>query len=163
MLKREKFNSGTPTKLIATEIFKNLRYDINAKYDDIGMTYKIFASASKAVVSGVPLYICTRHSQNNSTGTAENETIPSGQIEEYLTTFRKRTQYLTEKFPEKADLWLYTELSYALSMYDRSKDNNTRCMTRKLLKDNAAAFVNTKMFYTEQDRRLLRKWKEVFL
>ncbi len=163
MLRREKFNSGTPTKLIAAEIFENLRYDMNAKYDDIGMTYKIFASASKAVVSGVPLYICTRHSQNNSAGTAENETIPPGQIEEYLTTFRKRTQYLTEKFPEKADFWLYTELSYALSMYDRSKDNHTRCMTRKLLKDNAAAFVNTKMFYTEQDRRLLRKWKEVFL
>lgn len=159
MLRREKFNSGTPTKLIATEIFKNLRYDINAKYDDIGMTYKIFASASKAVVSGVPLYICTRHSQNNSTGTAENETIPSGQIEEYLTTFRKRTQYLTEKFPEKADFWLYTELSYALSMYDKTENRQLRGNLREILADNIQNLRNTKRFHSQRDINLLLKYE----
>jgi len=84
MLNREKFNSGTPTKLIASGIFEGFRYDCTEKYDDIHMTYKLFASSSKVVVSGVPLYICTRHQQNNSAGTVQNETIPQGQIEEYL-------------------------------------------------------------------------------
>lgn len=161
LLKRERFNAGTPTKLIAAKLYNGLRYGTGKKYDDIEMTYKIFSAASTAVVSGVPLYICTRHAQNNSVGTAQNEAIPPGQVEEYLDAFRERTAWLTERFPDRADFWLYTELSYALSMYDKTDIPALREKLGVLLREHAAAFRDTGVFHTPRDAELLKKYRGV--
>lgn len=158
MLRREKFNSGTPTKLFSSKIFSGLRYDCNGKYDDICITYKLFSLAEKTVVTGVPLYTFTRHQNNNSVGTAQNEAIPVGQIEEYLTAFRKRTVWLTERFPDKADFWLYTELSYVLSMYDKTEDRALRAKLAALLKRNREAFCGAERFYTMRDNMLIKRY-----
>ena len=156
MLKREKFNVGTPTKLIARTLFAHLRYDCSHKYDDIRMTYKIIAQSQKTVVSGVPLYICTRHSNNNSSGIAQGEVIPPGQIDEYLKAFWERTLWLTEKFPDKADYWLYTELSYVLSMYEKTSDEMIQEKLKKILRDNETAFLKARRFYTHRDNLLIQ-------
>lgn len=158
MLKREKLNAGTPTKLIYRHLFDGLRYDSLAKYDDIRMTYKLLARAKKVVVSGKPLYICTRHDHNNSTGTTQGETVQLGQVEEYLAAFRERTIWLTECFPDKADFWLYTELSYALSMYDKTEDRELRVKLEALLKHNMEAFCRAERFYTSRDKMLIKRY-----
>ncbi len=163
MLKREKFNVGTPAKLIARNLFDQLWYDCFNKYDDIWMTYKIISRSQKTVVSGIPLYMCTRHSNNNSSGTAQGETIPSGQIEEYLSAFRERTLWLTERFPDKADYWLYTELSYALSMYEKTYDNEIKDMLKKYVIHNIDNFKLANRFHTERDQMLLQKYKKEFV
>ena len=163
MLKREKFNSANPTKLIAARVFGNLRYREAGKYDDIELIYKVFASAKKTVVSGVPLYSFVRHADNNSVGTAKNETIPTRQVEAYLSAFAERTRWLTGRFPQSADFWLYTELSYALSMYDKVDDSALKTRLRELLRHNAAAFATSKQFYTVRDTLLTEKYGgEVF-
>lgn len=87
LLKREKFNSANPTKLISSQIFKLTRYDESGKYDDIKTAYRQFAHARTVAVSGVPLYTFVRHERNNSAGTTVGEAIPPGQIEEYLAAF----------------------------------------------------------------------------
>lgn len=159
LLKREKFNAGTPTKLIAAKLYNGLRYGTGKNYDDIEMTYKIFSAASTAVISGVPLYICTRHARNNSVGTAQNEAIPVGQVEEYLDAFRERTIWLTERFPDRADFWLYTELSYTLSMYDKADIPALREELGILLRENAAVFRDMGAFHTPRDAELLKKYE----
>lgn len=158
LLKREKFNSANPTKLIASEIFKLIRYDEVSKYDDIKTVYRQFAHARGVVVSGVPLYTFVRHERNNSSGTTDGEAIPAGQIEEYLAAFRERTRWLTERFPDKADYWLYTELSYALSMYDKIKDGMTRERLKELLVSHEKLFRRAKEYYTHRDCMLLQKY-----
>lgn len=163
MLKREKFNSGTPTKLIAKKIFSDLRYSCNSKYDDIEMTYKLLAQAEKVTVSGVPLYICTRHDKNNSAGTVRGEAVPTGQIEAYLTAFRERTQWLTERFPDKADFWLYTELSYALSMYENTKEIKIREQLSNVLRHHQTAWLASEQFYTDRDKDLTKLGREASL
>lgn len=158
MLKREKLNAGTPTKLIDRRLFDDLRYDSLAKYDDIRMTYKLLAHAKKVVVSGRPLYICTRHDYNNSAGTTQGEAVQAGQIEEYLAAFRERTVWLTELFPDKAIFWLYTELSYALSMYDKTEDRELRAKLAALLKRNTEAFRGAEHYYTMRDKMLIKRY-----
>lgn len=158
MLKREKLNAGTPTKLIGRHLFDGLRYDSLAKYDDIRMTYKLLARAKKVVVSGKPLYICTRHNHNNSAGTTQGEAVQAGQVEEYLAAFRERTIWLTERFPDKADFWLYTELSYALSMYDKTEDSGLRVRLAAVLKRNSEAFSRAERFYTTRDKMLIKRY-----
>ncbi len=161
LLKREKFNSANPTKLIASRIFRQVHYSDYGQYDDIKTVYRQFAHAHTVVVSGVPLYTFVRHERNNSAGTTQGETIPPGQIEEYLTSFRERTQWLTEQFPERADFWLYAELSYALSMYDLAADKALRTKLEYLLQQNNETFRGSKKFYTKRDKLLLNKYGEV--
>lgn len=160
MLKRERFNSANPTKLVSADIFRRFRYSESGKYDDIRVIYKLFASAGKVSVSGVPLYTFVRHTDNNSTGTTAGETIPAGQVEEYLDAFRERTAWLTERFPDRADFWLYTELSYALSMYDQTRGQAVRKCLGALLSENAAAFRSASPFYSKRDRMLLGKYRK---
>lgn len=158
MLKREKLNAGTPTKLISRHLFDGLRYDSLAKYDDIRMTYKLLARAKKVVVSGRPLYICTRHDHNNSAGTTQGEAVQASQVEEYLTAFRERTIWLTERFPDKADFWLYAELSYVLSMYDKVTDRELRVRLAALLERSSEAFSRVERFYTMRDKMLIKEY-----
>lgn len=158
LLKREKFNSANPTKLIASRIFEQVRYIESGKYDDIKTVYQQFAHAHTVAVSGVPLYTFVRHERNNSAGTAAGEAIPAGQVEEYLVAFRERTRWLTERFPNKADYWLYAELSYALSMYDRTADEIVQKRLATLLHSNQQAFRRSAEYYTQRDRLLLQKY-----
>lgn len=159
LLKREKFNSANPTKLIASQIFRKVRYSESGKYDDIKTVYRQFAYANTIAVSGVPLYTFVRHEHNNSAGTTAGETIPAGQVEEYLAAFRERTCWLTEKFPDKANYWLYTELSYALSMYDKTEDEQIRETLKTLLDRYIEAFLAAKKFYTRRDRLLIEQYR----
>lgn len=158
MLQRERFNAGMPTKLIASRLFQGLRYDHSSKYDDIRMTYRVLSRASSVTVAGVPLYTCIRHRHNNSTGTTGNEVIPLGQVEEYLDAFRERTVWLSKRFPDKAEFWLYTELSYALSMYDKTREEPIRAELGRLLIKNSQAFLSFRIYFTERDKSLVKKY-----
>lgn len=160
LLKREKFNSANPTKLVSSRIFHSLRYLETGKYDDIRTIYKLFAYAEKVAVSGLPLYTFMRHDRNNSAGTTQGEAIPPGQILEYLDAFQERTEWLTARFLDKADYWLYTELSYALSMYDKTSDENMKIRLGDLLRTNWERFLTSEASYTERDKMLLKKYGE---
>lgn len=163
LLKREKFNSANPTKLTASRVFGQIRYDETGKYDDIKTVYRQFACARTVVVSGVPLYTFVRHERNNSSGTADGEAIPKGQVEEYLAAFRERTQWLAERFPGKADYWLYTELSYALSMYDKVSEPFLRKRLGKYVGSHLEEMLLNESFFSPRDNELIRKYKEVLL
>lgn len=163
MLKRQKFNVATPGKLYSMRLYQNIRYSETAKYDDITVTYRLMAQAKRVVVSGNPFYIFTRHAQNTSRGVVAGEPIPPDQIATYLAAFAERTQWLSERFPDKADYWRYTELSYALSMYDRTTNEATRRMLKALLCRYEENLLAAGIYYTERDKMLIKKYRhEIF-
>ncbi len=156
MLKREKFNCASPGKLYSCHAFEGLRYSVTDECEDIGLTYKILAQSNMVVADGIPLYIFSRHGGNNSCGTVPGEYITARQIEIHMVAFAGRTRWLTERFPDKADYWLYTELSYALSMYDKTDNMAMRGKLKDLINRHKEALLSAERYYTQRDISLIK-------
>lgn len=124
LLKRVKYNAALPTKMLRRSLFTNLKFDEAVPYDDIVFTYKILAECNKVIFNGESKYTFMRHSTNNSAFTTNDSLITPYQLDIYFNAFRERTLYLTNKFPDMADYWLYTELSYMISMVNKISINN---------------------------------------
>ena len=161
MLKRDQYNSATPTKLFAKNIFEHHRFSETAKYDDIELTYRLFATADRVAVSGVPQYTFVRHAANNSQGTTVGEQVNTEQIKIYLDVFQKRTRWLSEKFPKNVQYWLYTELSYILSMYEKSSDHELKEELIRKMRENADAWSSMERYYSDRDQTLTKQFEEV--
>lgn len=149
LLKREKFNAALPTKLIKRDLFQRLLLDENTKYDDISYTYKILADCQSVVYHPDAYYIFVRHDKNNSIFTTNDLLLTSEQLEIYFSSFRERTVYLSEKFPDMAHYYRYTEWSYLISMVNKivSHDlvhcNKQLEFAKMVLGENLAEFSNS--------------------
>jgi glycosyltransferase involved in cell wall biosynthesis len=143
LLWRKYYNNQFITKLISAKLFENIRFSLTAKYDDIELMTPVLSSARKVVFGGKPKYIIYRHENNNSMWTQNHKLLDLQTLDEYLSVYRVRTDFLIKKFPEKTDLWQYFEWSFMLSMVDKvTKHNLTECFERKedlaaILKKNA--------------------------
>lgn len=128
LLRREYYSSGFPTKLIKREVFEGICFPENVKYEDIYVCYKCFANANKVAVKGEPKYYCYRHVGNNSDFTTNDTLLKKDQLQAYLRAFSERTQYLSEKIPQEAPYYRYTEWSYMISMCHKLlATNNLEC------------------------------------
>ena len=124
LLKRKKCNAAMPTKLVKRELFDEVRFLPEGKYDDIRATYKYFACANKVVAHGVPKYCFWRHPGNNSAFTTNDLLLTPEQLDEYFDAFRERTKFLSTKLPKIADYAQYSEWSYMISMCNKISKNN---------------------------------------
>ena len=124
LLKRKRCNAAMPTKLVKQELFDEIRFRPEGKYDDIRATYKYFASANRVAAHGVPKYCFWRHSGNNSAFTTNDLLLTPEQLDEYFDAFRERTEYLSKKLPKIADYAQYSEWSYMISMCNKISRNN---------------------------------------
>ena len=124
LLKRKKCNAAMPTKLVKRELFDEVRFLPEGKYDDIRATYKYFACANKVVSHGVPKYCFWRHPGNNSAFTTNDLLLTPEQLDEYFDAFRERTKFLSTKLPKIADYAQYSEWSYMISMCNKISKNN---------------------------------------
>ena len=128
LLKRKKCNAAMPTKLVKRELFDEVRFLPEGKYDDIRATYKYFAIANKVAAHGVPKYCFWRHPGNNSAFTTNDLLLTPEQLDEYFDAFRERTEFLSTKLPKIADYAQYSEWSYMISMCNKiSRNNLTSC------------------------------------
>jgi glycosyltransferase involved in cell wall biosynthesis len=118
LLKREKYNVAPPTKLFRKSLFNGIRFKENVQVDDIHVIYKVFANAATIAAKGEPLYRFTKHS-GNMTSFIHNDSLSPVILEEYLSAFRERTEYLSKKVPEIAPRVKYSELSYMISMCNK--------------------------------------------
>ena len=66
LLKRKKYSAGMPAKLFKRNLFDEIRFATNRRFEDIHTTYKYFAEAKKVVAYGIPKYRILRHDGNNS-------------------------------------------------------------------------------------------------
>lgn len=163
LLKRKKCNAAMPTKLVRRELFTNIRFRPEGKYDDIRATYKYFAEAKKVVALGIPKYCFWRHPGNNSAFTTNDLLLTPEQLDEYFDAFRERTEYLSAKLPKIADYAQYSEWSYMISMCNKiSKNNLTHCseqlaFVKKELSEHYDEFYDSP-YIEEFEKEFMRKY-----
>lgn len=116
---RKKYNMAFPTKLFRRELAETLRFPEDGKYDDISLMYRLLAEAKTVAYHGLPKYTFYRHEGNNSAWTTNHELLTPETLEEYLTAYRARTEWLSEKFPGRAAAFRYFEWSFMISMVEK--------------------------------------------
>lgn len=165
LLKRKKCNAAMPTKLVKRELFDEIRFLPEGKYDDIRATYKYFASAKRVAAHGVPKYCFWRHPGNNSAFTTNDLLLTPEQLDEYFDAFRERTEFLSAKLPKIADYAQYSEWSYMISMCNKiSKNNLVSCQkqlefVKKELTEHYVEFYESP-YIEEFEREFMRKYIE---
>lgn len=125
---RKHYNSATPTKLFRRQIIDKQRFPLHGKYDDIATTYKLFANSRLTAAHGKGKYYFSRHEGNNSGATTKYQLLDPLQLNEYLSVFRERTEYISRVLPNLASLAQWSEWSYMISMVEKiNRYNLTNC------------------------------------
>lgn len=163
LLKRQKFNAALPTKMLKRKLLQGTFLDEQQKYDDISYTYKILAECNTVVYHPDPYYVFVRHDKNNSNFTTNDLLLTSEQLNTYFSAFRDRTLYLSEKFPDMAHYYRYTEWSYLISMVNKIESNDLKHCTRELEFAKAVLIENLEEFSNSEyllgfEREFLDRW-----
>lgn len=116
---RKKYNMAFPTKLFRRELTEKLRFPEEGAYDDIALMYKLLAGAKRVAYHGLPKYTFYRHESNNSAWTTNHKLLTPETLDEYLTAYRTRTEWLSGLFPGSAPAWRYFEWSFMISMVEK--------------------------------------------
>lgn len=116
---RKKYNMAFPTKLFRRELMETVRFPEDGSYDDIALMYRLLAEAKRVAYHGLPKYTFCRHEGNNSAWTTNHALLTPETLEEYLTAYRTRTEWLSERFPDSAAAFRYFEWSFMLSMVEK--------------------------------------------
>lgn len=116
---RKRYTTGFPMKLFRRDLTEGLRFSETDRYDDIGLIYRLFARAGAVAYHGLPKYHVLRHSGNNSAWTTDHRLLTPETLEEYLTAYRARTEWLGGLFPDRAAAWQYFEWSFMISMVEK--------------------------------------------
>lgn len=116
---RKRYTAGFPMKLFRRTLAEGLRFSETDRYDDIGLIYRLFARAGTVAYHGLPKYHVLRHGGNNSAWTTDHRLLTPETLEEYLTAYRVRTNWLSGLFPDRAATWRYFEWSFMISMVEK--------------------------------------------
>lgn len=116
---REKYSTGFPMKLFRAELFRNMRFSETDQFDDIGLIYRLFTLSRAIAYHGRPKYHVFRHPGNNSAWTTDHSLLTPETLEEYLSAYRARTEWLCERFPGSTPTWQYFEWSFMISMVEK--------------------------------------------
>jgi glycosyltransferase involved in cell wall biosynthesis len=132
LLGRKLLNAATPTKLFSKAILDAYPFSEDVHYEDIFITYKLFASARRVVGYGLPKYCFVRHLTNNSSFTDNKLLLSPEQLEEYFAAYRERTVWLIERFPGMSEVVVYSEWSFLISMYHKIMSGGNECCDSQL-------------------------------
>ncbi|MFT9078097.1 glycosyltransferase family 2 protein [Ethanoligenens sp.] len=116
---RKKYNVAFPAKLFRATLFDGLRFSATSKYDDIELMPRIMARAQRIAYHGLPKYTFERHGGNNSAWTTNHSLLDAATLNEYLSVYRERTEWLIAHFPDNVLAWRYFEWSFMLSMLEK--------------------------------------------
>lgn len=116
---RKKYNAAFPTKLFSRALANQLHFPEKAVYDDIALMYKLLALANKVAYHGLAKYTFYRHPGNTSAWTTHHELLTSETLDEYLQSYRTRTEWLSARFPNSAAAFQYFEWSFMISMVEK--------------------------------------------
>ena len=131
LLWRRRYNMAFPTKLFSQTLFSQISFPEGDKYDDITQMHRLLALANIVVYHGLPKYTFYRHDNNNSAWTTNHELLDAETLDEYLKAYRKRTEWLSELFPNSINDWRYFEWSFMISMVEKIvRLNITSCRSQ---------------------------------
>ena len=162
---RKKYNMAFPTKLFRREAAKDLRFPEDGAYDDIALMYKLLAGANRVAYHGLAKYTFYRHGGNNSAWTTNHKLLTAATLDEYLAAYRRRTKWLSERFPASAASFRYFEWSFMISMVEKIRrlkiagcDRQLSAMEREL-SAHADEFINSPEVQ-DFEREWMRKYVE---
>lgn len=130
---RKKYNVAFPAKMFRKELWDNLRFPEETRFDDIALMYKIMAFADRVAYHGSPKYTFYRHDSNNSAWTTDHSLLDAKTLDEYLDSYRSRTEWLSERFPNSAAAFRYFEWSFMISMVEKINRLELRGCKKQLL------------------------------
>ena len=116
LLNRKFIKTGLPMKLVKKELLDLFRFYDDKVYDDIFVCYKLIALANGVAYTSKPLYNIVRHGCNNSSFTDNFSLLTPLLLDEYIEAFQERLIFLKEIFPDLSAFFLYTNLSWMISM-----------------------------------------------
>jgi len=146
---RKKYNVAFPAKLIKSSLFENMRFPEESCFDDIALMYKLMARAKKVAYHGLPKYTFYRHDSNNSAWTTNHRLLNGKILDEYLDSYRTRTEMLSKQFPNSAEAFRYFEWSFMISMVEKINRLNIADCQKQLehmtnvLKENRGKFLSS--------------------
>lgn len=134
LLWRKWYNVQFPAKLIRRKWMDQFRFPLEGKYDDIALMPQVLAGANKVAYHGLAKYTFERHEGNHSAWTTNHKLLTPETLQEYLDVYHRRTEWLTERFPQSADKWLYFEWSFMISMVEKiERLGLASCETQKVV------------------------------
>lgn len=120
MMERKKFNARPSAKLYRREIIKDIRFPWEAGMScDGAVAYKILEKAGLVVFSGMIKYQYIRHKGMTSSWTKDHSKLTPEIVEQSELMHRERTEWLSKRFPARAEQFLYYELSFDISMVEK--------------------------------------------
>lgn len=119
LMRRKKYNVAFPTKMFSSKLADDLRFPEDGSFDDIALMYKLIAKAERVAYHGLPKYTFYRHDSNNSAWTTNHSLLTPEILDEYLESYRIRTEWLSERFPDSAAAFRYFEWSFMISMVEK--------------------------------------------
>lgn len=159
-LKREKFNTGTQTKLYRRSLYDGIRYVPGKLIDDIHVTYRLLANVNKAVAHGKPTYRFCKHT-SNTTSFLEQDIVWPELLDEYLTMQQERVAYISRNVPEERNHVQYAAWSYMISMVEKIYNGRGTGCEKQLdimkveLLTHAEEFLHAP-WITEREQKLMK-------
>lgn len=116
---RKKYTMGFPAKLIHHSLIEKEAFPNEVRFDDIAVMYKILANSSITAYHGLLKYNVCRHDNNNSAWTTDHSLLNGKILDEYLNSYKARTEILSKQFPGSAKTFRYFEWSFMISMVEK--------------------------------------------
>jgi glycosyltransferase involved in cell wall biosynthesis len=161
-LKREKFHTAPGTKLFRTSLFKDIRFQLGNRIDDIHVIYKLFVAADIVVAQGKPYYRFYKHA-GNETGFLSGDILKPEILEDYIRMQDERVEYISERIPELIGQVRYAKFSYMVSMVERIQNglaincDDLLSQMKDILYDNKQEFLSA-IWLTEREKNLVYKY-----
>ena len=164
LFRRKRYNAAFPTKLFRRDMSDELRFPKDGAFDDIALMYKLLAYANRVVYYGLPKYTFYRHESNNSAWTTNHSLLNAAILDEYLESYRKRTEWLSERFPECAGEFRYFEWSFMISMVEKINRLNIKGCEQQLDSMMTALKLNREEFLDSSELcDFEREWMEKYI
>lgn len=119
LLGRKYIRAGMPTKLYKREILEKYPFEEKYKNEDIHTQYKYLLASNVVAIHGVDKYYFTRHASNVSGFTSNAGQWDAKTMDDYLTAFHNRTEFIKQNAPACYTLALYAEWSFMISMVEK--------------------------------------------
>lgn len=120
MFERKRYNARPSAKLYRRALMKEIRFpDEAGMASDAAVAYKILANAKRVAFSGVVKYQYIRHEGMNSSWTKDHSKLTPQILDWYGRTHLERRIWLNERFPYRANQFLYYELAFDISMVEK--------------------------------------------
>lgn len=164
LFRRKRYNAAFPTKMFRREMSDELRFPKAGAFDDIALMYKLLAYANRVVYYGLPKYTFYRHESNNSAWTTNHSLLNASILDEYLESYRTRTEWLSERFPECAGEFRYFEWSFMISMVEKINRLNINDCERQLARMVTELRRNREEFLASSELCVFEKeWMEKYI